>query len=117
MNVWVVVLAALGPASLAGTLTNAYIQRRKLRADESKTEADAAAVLTDTATQLLKPLRDELRTTREELTHTRRDLRTTRDEITALRDHLDTVEGLLRQNGIPVPEFTWPRSNGHTNTT
>ncbi len=112
MNGWIVALASLGPASLLGTVVNAYIQRRKLRADESKTEADAAAVLADTATQLLKPLRNELRETRDELGNTRRDLRTTRAEITALRDHLDTVEGLLRQNGIPVPAFTWPRSNG-----
>lgn len=114
MNVWIAGLALLGPASLVGTLVNAYLQRRKMQAEESKvqaegskTRADAAAVLTETATELLAPLREELQETRTEL-------RTTRREISALRDHLDLVEGLLRRNGIPVPEFTWPRSNGHT---
>lgn len=112
MNVWVTVLAALGPASLVGTLVNAYVQRRKLRAETTKTGIDAVAVLTETATELIAPLRQELALTRDDLSQTRQRLTETQREISALRTHLGVVEGLLRANGIPVPEFVWPHSNG-----
>ena len=101
MNAWVAILAALGPASLLGTLLNTYLQRRKLRAEEGKTDADAAQVLSRTAADLVEPLRRELQATRKELSDTR-------DEISAMRTHLTAVEGMLRQNGIPVPPFRWP---------
>jgi hypothetical protein len=110
VNTFVAVMAALGPASLIGTVVNAWLQRRKIRAEAGKTGADAAAVLTETATELLNPLRAELDRTGRRLAETNDRLESTEREMSALRRHLIVVEDLLRRNGIPVPEFVWPPS-------
>lgn len=108
MNTLVAILAGLGGLSFVGTAINAYAQRRKIKAEEHKTGVDATAILTETATELLVPLRAELRETRKEFADTRAELVETRAEVSALRGQLTVVEGLLRTNGIPIPEFVWP---------
>lgn len=93
-DVVVTILSILGGMSFIGTGIVALSQRRKVR-------ADAASVLTDSALKIVKDLRTEL----EE----------TRSEMHALREHLGGLENLLRQRGLPVPQFRYsPPRNGVT---
>lgn len=86
--------AALGGLSFLGTIIGALAVWRKSKAEANKAGADAASVLTDSALSIVEDLRVELRSARA--------------EIGALRRHLSVVERLLREQGIPAPEFDWP---------
>lgn len=97
MNWSAVVPAVLAVCSLAGTVAMALLNRRKIRAEASKTGADAAAVLTGSALEMFKEVREELRDARV--------------EIDALREHLEIIQGLLRASApqVAVPPFRNPR--------
>ena len=86
--------AALGGLGFIGTVITAIAMRRKVRAEADKTGADAASVLTGSAMSLVEEVRA--------------DLLETQHELRALRRHVGVLEGLLRVNGIPVPDFAWP---------
>lgn len=101
-------MASLGGLSFIGTTIQTLAQRRKVKAEAAKTGVDAAAVLTDSALAVLTAVRDEAEGLRTELSQTRA-------ELSALRRHLGRVEAMLRERGLPVPEFIWPPHNGfHT---
>lgn len=90
------VLSVLGGLGFVGAIITALSLRSKVRAEAEKTGADAASVLTGSAMSLVEAVQA--------------DLKETQQELRALRRHLGVVEGLLRVNGIPVPEFAWPPS-------
>jgi hypothetical protein len=101
------VLAALGGLGFLGTVTVAFMQRGKVKAEAGKAGADAAQVLTSTAMGMLTTVRAELSACRQ--------------EISALRHHVGRLEGALRVGGLPVPDFVNPlpvANNGtaHTST-
>lgn len=98
-------LAVLGGLSFLSTPIVVLLQRRKIKAEASKTGADAAAVLTESAISVLNEVRTEAKGLRAELGEARA-------EIRALRRHLTKVESILRVAGLEVPEFAWPPSNG-----
>ncbi len=104
MNWLVTVLASLGGCGFIGSTIVALLNRRKIKAEASKTGADAAAVLTGSALELLKRVQDEAIGLRAEL-------KEARAEIDAMREHMDTIQGLLRAAApeVPVPPFRNPR--------
>jgi hypothetical protein len=109
---WVDVLASLGGVSFIGMIVNAFVQRRKIKAESGKIGADAAAVLTESATKFADEVREAAR---EDTAVLRRELQDTRSEIAALRRHLAVVEGMLRRYlppDVAVPDFVWPLPNG-----
>ncbi len=92
---WILqVAAALGGLTFFGGIITALAVWRKSKSEAKKTDIDAASVLTDSALKIVKDLRTELRETRT--------------EMHALREHMGTLEDLLRQRGVPVPQFRWP---------
>jgi hypothetical protein len=111
MNALVTVLAGTGVLSLIGTLILTWSQRKKVRAEVERVGADASKVITESAAGVVALVHGEMEAMTKELTETRR-------EMGALRRHLAVVEGLLRDRGIPVPDFVWPerRRNGTSHT-
>lgn len=97
MNWLVTILAALGGGGGIVSTATALLNRRKIRAEASKTGADAAAVLTGSALEMFKEVREELKEARI--------------EIDALREHLEIIQGLLRASApqVAVPPFRNPR--------
>jgi hypothetical protein len=89
MNWPVVVPSTLAGLSFVVTIVVALLNRKKIKAEADKTGADAVAVLTASAVQLLIPIKEELQRANE--------------KIEAMGHQLDIVEGLLRENGLPVP--------------
>lgn len=79
--------AVLGGLSFVGGIITAVALWRK-------TKADAASVLTDSALSIVTDLRGEIAVTRQ--------------EMRALRSHISRLEVLLRQHGVPIPDFDWP---------
>ncbi len=107
MQDWLPLLALLGPASLAVTITQVFANRRKL-------SADAVHVIQQAASGMVADLRVDLKRTEQKLERAGR-------KIEALDRHLQLVVELLREHapGVAVPPFRWPplperQSNGHT---
>lgn len=98
-------LSVIGGIGLPAAIVAALAMRRKVRADATKAGADAAAVLGDTAAAMVKETREDMAELRAE--H-RGEMASMRGEMSALRRHVGVLEGLLRVNGIPVPDFAWP---------
>lgn len=88
------VLSVIGGLGVPAAVVTALAMRRKVRAEAGKTGADAADVLTGSAMSYV--------------TEVRADMAELQQEMRALRRHVGVLEGLLRVNGIPVPEFAWP---------
>jgi len=90
--------ATLGGFTFIAGIITALALWRKTKAEVKKTDVDAASVLTDSALSIVKDLRGELAETRQ--------------QMQALRSHMGRLEGLLRDRGVPVPDFDWPPRNG-----
>lgn len=97
LDVWenaIRVLSVLGALGLPTTVVVAITMRGKIRAEAKKTGADTASVLTGSAMEMVNDIRA--------------DLVETQREVRALRRHVGVLEGLLRVNGVPIPELAWP---------
>lgn len=94
-----------GAGSLLTTAVTSFSQRRKVSAEASKAGADAASILTDTALKAATTSIENLEQQAEKLT---KQLERTTEELQAVRRHMGVLEGLLRQQGVPVPELVWP---------
>jgi DNA repair ATPase RecN len=104
--------AALGGLTFFGGIITALAIWRKSKAEARKAGADAVSVLTDTALKAASTAIAKVEQQAEKLGHqlerTQGELEKTRDELQAVRRHMGVLEGLLRQQGVPVPELVWP---------
>lgn len=109
MTVILQIGAALGGLTFVGAIITALAMWRKSKAEANKTGADAASVLTDTA---LKAATSAIKNMEERAQKLGEQLEKTQDELQAVRRHMGVLEMLLRQRGVPVPEFVFPPRNG-----
>jgi|SRR5882757_3455484 len=100
MDLVITLVASGGVLSLVGTVLLALFQRRKVAAEVERVGAEAAEAITRSATGVVALVHAELDTVATAL-------REARKEIDALRRHLTTVETLIRDAGLTVPEFTY----------
>lgn len=105
MNTLLQVGAALGGLTfIAGIITALAMWK--------KSGADAASVLTDralkAATTAIENVEQQAEKLGVQLERTQGELEKTRDELRAVRRHMGVLEGLLRQQGVPVPDLEWP---------
>lgn len=103
------VLAVIGGGGLPVAVLTALVMRRKVRADADKTGADAAEVVATASAGWVKDVRADMDKMRE--LH-QQEMQRVRAEVLALRRHVGALEGLLRVNGIPVPDLAWPPAGG-----
>lgn len=99
------VLSVLGGVVSAGGIVTALSLRKKVRAEAKKTGADTAEVLAGVGADLVTEVRADMRELKAE--H-RQEMREMQAEVRALRRHVGVLEGLLRTNGVTIPEFAWP---------
>lgn len=109
MNTLLQVGAALGGLTfIAGIITALAMWK--------KSGADAASVLTDralkAATTAIENVEQQAEKLGAQLERTQGELEKTRDELRAVRRHMGVLEGLLRQQGVPVPDLDWPQLRG-----
>lgn len=103
--------AALGGLTFVSGVITAFALWRKSKAEAKKTGADAASVLTDTA---LKAATSAIKNMEERAQKLGEQLEKTQDELQAVRRHMGRLEMLLRERGVPVPDFVFPPRNGVT---
>lgn len=107
MNWLVTALASLGGCGFIGTTIVALLNRRKIKAEASKTGADAAAVLTGSAMQLLERVQSESIGLRRELIEARAELD---NMLVAIRAHTEKIQEVIDQQapGVAIPAFRYP---------
>lgn len=98
MTVLLQIGAALGGLTFIGGIITALALWKK-------NGADAASVLTDRALKAATTSIENLEKHAEKLSV---QLDRTTDELRALRRHLGVLESLLRDRGVPVPDFVYP---------
>lgn len=105
MTLFLQICAALGGFTFVGGIITALAMWRKSKAEATKAGADAASVLTDRALRAATTSIENLEKHAEKLGQ---QLDRTTDELRALRRHMAVLEALLRDRGVPVPQFDWP---------
>jgi SpoVK/Ycf46/Vps4 family AAA+-type ATPase len=117
LTLFLQICAGLGGLTFVGGIITALAMWRRTKAEVTKSGADAHAVLTETAMRAaekaIAKVEERAEKLGEQLDRTSDELEKTRGELQAVRRHMGVLEMLLRERGLPVPEFLWPpRRNG-----
>lgn len=112
-------IAVLGGGAGVAALVNAFLTRKKIVSEASKTDMDAAAVMSEQVLKFMevssKQFKEMQETVREAERASRgaeRALHEAQDEISKLRRHIETLNHLLSSHGIPAPPLPIPTPNG-----
>lgn len=105
MTLWLQIGAALGGLTFIGGIITALALWRKNGADAASVLTDRALKAAEAAITNVEKQADKLG---RQLEKTQGELEKTRDELRAVRVHMDVLEGLLRERGVPVPQLVWP---------
>jgi hypothetical protein len=102
---WATVFSYLGAGGLPTAGILAFLLRRKIKAEASKTGADAAAILTNTA---LESAAKSIAAVERRAEKVSAELDKAIVQIQALSEHVEELHDLLRNAGIQAPPFRFP---------